>query len=75
MGKLVITRERRQSVMIGDDIQVTVEEIRSGTVRISFDAPRHIVVDRLEVWARKKVEAGQAVPPASREKRGELPAA
>ena len=36
--------------MIGDDIRITVTEIRGDKVRIGVDAPRHIAVHRQEIY-------------------------
>lgn len=52
MGHLVLTRERHQVVTIGDDIQITVEEIRGSKVRLSVKAPRRLRVHRKEVLER-----------------------
>ena len=47
---LVLTRSHRQSVHIGDDIMVTVLEIRGDKIRLGFEAPRSIEINRREVW-------------------------
>lgn len=46
---LVLTRRVGESVVIGDDVVVTVLEVRSDGVRLGIDAPRHIRVHRSEV--------------------------
>lgn len=48
---LVLSRREGQSIMIGNDIVVTVIEIRGEHVRIGIDAPRSITVHREEVAA------------------------
>ncbi len=48
---LVLSRREGQSIMIGNDIVVTVIEIRGDHVRIGIDAPRSITVHREEVAA------------------------
>lgn len=53
---LVLTRQRDQTVMIGDDIQVTVVEVRGDKVRLGIAAPRAIRVDRKEVYELIKRE-------------------
>lgn len=53
MGRLVLTREEGQSICIGDDVIVTVSRVESGTVKITIDAPNHIIVDREEVRQRR----------------------
>lgn len=47
---LVLTRKRDESIMIGDDIRVTVVEVRGDQVKIGIDAPRSIPVHREEVY-------------------------
>ena len=59
---LVLTRRLDQSVMIGDDVKVTVVEIRGGQVRLGFDAPRGLSVHRQEIWLQLKAEFAQDVP-------------
>jgi carbon storage regulator len=46
---LVLTRHKDERVMIGDNIVVTVVEIRGDKVRLGFDAPRDVSVHRQEV--------------------------
>lgn len=47
---LVITRKEEQRVMIGDDIVVTVLEIRGNNVRLGFEGPSEVSIHREEVW-------------------------
>lgn len=56
---LILTRRTNESLNIGDDIKVTVLEIRGGQVRIGVSAPKHIAVDREEITERKRVEHRQ----------------
>ncbi len=46
---LVLTRKKGERVMIGDDIVVTIIDVRGDGVRIGFDAPRGIAIQRAEV--------------------------
>jgi carbon storage regulator len=46
---LVLSRRVGERLVIGDDIVVTVIEVRSDGVRIGIDAPRHVRVHRAEV--------------------------
>jgi carbon storage regulator len=48
---LVLTRRANQSIMIGDDVVVTVLEVRGDQVRLGIRAPREIDVHREEVFA------------------------
>ena len=47
---LVLTRKTSQSIMIGDDIEVTLLAVSRDKVRIGVDAPRSIPVFRKEVY-------------------------
>lgn len=47
---LVLSRKKFESVRIGDDVTVTVCEIRGDKVRLAFDAPKPIPVHREEVY-------------------------
>lgn len=58
---LVLTRKRNQSIMIGDDIEVSVLGVVGEKVRIGIDAPRDIPVFRKEVYLeiqQQRLEAG-----------------
>ena len=58
---LVLSRKESESIMIGDDIQVTVERIEGSKVRISVSAPREVLILRSEVQ-RKGEQDGVAEP-------------
>ena len=47
---LVLTRRANQSIMIGDDVVVTVLDVRGDQVRIGIKAPRSVDVHREEVF-------------------------
>jgi len=47
---LVLTRKRDEKIIIGDDITITVVEIRGDKVRLGIDAPVEIPVHRQEVY-------------------------
>jgi len=47
---LVLSRQRDESIIIGDDIVVTVVDIRGDKVRLGIDAPTAISVHRQEVY-------------------------
>src|SRR4051812_15471625 len=53
---LVLSRTRDQTVVIGDDIEVTVVDIRGDKVRMGINAPRHVSVHRKEVYDQIKRE-------------------
>lgn len=47
---LVLSRQRDETIMIGDDIEITVVDIRGDKVRLGINAPRKIEVHRKEVY-------------------------
>ena len=47
---LVLSRHRDESIMIGDDVVVTIVDIRGDKVRLGIDAPQDIPVHRQEVY-------------------------
>ena len=49
---LVLTRKGNQSIMIGDDIEVSVLSVMGEKVRIGIDAPRAVPVFRKEVYVQ-----------------------
>ena len=53
---LVLSRKKEQSIMIGDDIKVTVVKVRGDKVRLGFEAPAEIPIHREEIY-RRIVEA------------------
>jgi carbon storage regulator len=57
---LVLTRKSNQSIMIGDDIEVTVLSITGEKVRIGIQAPRDIPVFREEVYLEIQQERGES---------------
>ena len=56
---LVLSRHAGESVVIANDIIVTILEVRGDVVRVGIDAPRHIQVHREEVH-RELLAANQA---------------
>lgn len=57
---LVLSRKRDEQVVIGDDIVVTVVEIRGDRVRLGISAPRDVPVHRREVYEVIRREKGGA---------------
>jgi carbon storage regulator len=53
---LVLTRKKSESIVIGDDIVITVSEIRGNKVRLSVDAPKDVPIHRHEVYEAIKRE-------------------
>lgn len=53
---LILTRKVGETVVIGDDIHCTILELRGKLVRLGFDAPRTLSVNRKEVHDRIQLE-------------------
>jgi len=60
---LVLTRRAGESVMIGDDIVVTVLETRGDVIRIGINAPRDVQVHREEVYQELQAANREAASP------------
>jgi carbon storage regulator len=61
---LVLTRKTGERVRIGTSVVVTVVAIDQGRVRLAFDAPAHVAIDREEVRRRRQpsIPADQTDP-------------
>ena len=62
---LVLSRHRDESIVIGDNVVVTIVDIRRDKVRLGIDAPGEIPVHRREVYdaiQRENRKAGQVAP-------------
>jgi carbon storage regulator len=64
---LVLTRKSNQSIMIGDDIEVSVLAIMGEKVRVGIQAPRDIPVFRKEVYLEIQQERGDSSADAREE--------
>lgn len=63
---LVLSRQRDQSIMVGDDIEVTLVDIRGDKVRLGINAPKEVTVHRKEVYdaiRRENAAAAKVVGP------------
>jgi carbon storage regulator len=53
---LVLSRRKNESVMIGDNIEVTVTDFSQGQVKLGFAAPKEVVITRKELYIKKTKE-------------------
>ena len=60
---LVLTRRAGESVMIGDDVVITVLEARGDVIRIGIQAPRDVRVHREEVYRELQAANREAASP------------
>lgn len=66
---LVLARKHRESVVVGEAsgseqlLKVTVLEIRSGSVKLGFEADASVPVHRAEIWERVRAEKQRIDPP------------
>jgi carbon storage regulator len=66
---LVLSRQRDESIMIGDNIVITIVDIRGDKVRLGINAPTEIPVHRQEVYEaiqRENLRASQLDPKDTR---------
>ncbi len=62
---LVLSRQRDETIIIGDNIEVTVVDIRGDKVRLGITAPKDISVHRKEVYEAIRRENRQAAQPTT----------
>ncbi len=53
---LVLSRRKDETIMIGDDIEISIVDIKGDTVRVGITAPRAISVHRKEIYEAIKAE-------------------
>jgi carbon storage regulator len=72
---LVLTRKSNQSIMIGDDIEVSVLSVVGEKVRIGIQAPQNVPVFRTEIYLeiqRQQEPGGEGAPAGDAEVRAEV---
>lgn len=47
---LVITRKEGQSILLGDNIEITVAKVADGSVKLAIDAPKETIILRKELY-------------------------
>jgi len=47
---LVLSRQKDESIIIGDDVEITIVDVRGDKVRLGISAPKNITVHRKEVY-------------------------
>ena len=76
---LVLSRQRDESIMIGDDVEIIIVDVRGDKVRLGITAPKSIPVHRREIYdaiqreknqkkdSKEQEEKGTETPKASKE--------
>lgn len=57
---LVITRKKGESILIGDDIEISISKIEDGSVKLAVKAPKEVTILRKELYKEVKDENIQA---------------
>jgi carbon storage regulator len=66
---LILTRKRNERIMIGDNIEVVIVDIRGEQVQLGISAPKDVPVHRREVYEAIVRENGRVVPKTPRSER------
>ncbi len=56
---LVLSRQKDESIMIGNDVEITIVDVRGDKVRLGINAPRSVEVHRKEIFLAIQKEKAQ----------------
>ena len=59
---LVLSRQKDESIIIGDNVEITIVDIRGGKVRLGITAPKDVPVHRREVYEAIQREKNEQNP-------------
>ena len=68
---LVLSRQKDESIIIGDDVEITIVDVRGDKVRLGINAPREISVHRKEVYEAIQREKAQKAEQAKQAEQAE----
>ena len=57
---LVVSRKKGESILIGDNIEITIAKIDDGSVKIAISAPKEVTILRKELYSEIQEENKQA---------------
>lgn len=60
---LILTRRVGETLMIGDEVTVTVLGVKGNQVRLGINAPKNVSVHREEIYQRIKAEQAEGIEP------------
>lgn len=66
---LILTRRISESVIIGDEVKITVLGVKGNQVRLGIDAPKTVSVHREEIYQRIQQEKQGSVPESEEEQK------
>lgn len=58
---LVVTRKKGESILIGDNVEISISSIENGTVKIAINAPKEVQILRKELYIEVENENKEAV--------------
>ncbi|MBS4025228.1 MAG: carbon storage regulator CsrA [Clostridia bacterium] len=61
---LILTRKELETIILGNDIKITVLEVKDGQVRLGIEAPKEVAIYRKEIYDAIQAENRQAVATA-----------
>jgi len=70
---LVLSRQKDESIMIGDEVEITIVDVRGDKVRLGITAPKHIPVHRREIYDAIQREKAQKAEGEVQANSGEAP--
>jgi len=71
---LVLSRQRDESIMIGDDVEIIIVDVRGDKVRLGITAPKEIPVHRREIYdAIQREKRQKKEPQEQKEKESQTP--
>ena len=58
---LILTRRLNETIVVGDDVKITILGVKGNQIRLGIDAPKEISVHREEIWEKINAEKGKNI--------------